>query len=216
MQTASPAIDASHGLVYPLESILDRIEPAKLFARLQPLEIELGSGDGSFLVQYAAAHPERNFIGIERLLGRLRKIDKKGRQAGLSNLRVVRIESAYFLNYLLPAHSAAALHVYFPDPWPKRKHRRHRLINEQFVALAHQALEPVGAVYLRTDDADYFEQMVRVFSASDLFRKTETPADLAAMRTDFELEFNQRGVPTLRAAYSVVPNSPAKIDQSSS
>lgn len=189
-------------MVYPLRSILERIDLSQLFSQTQPLEIELGSGDGSFLVQYASTHPERNFIGIERLLGRLRKIDKKGRQAGLKNLRAVRIESAYFLQYLLPPHAAAALHVYFPDPWPKRKHRRHRLINDQFICLADQALAPGGMLYLRTDDRDYFDQMIQVFSGSDLFRKTEAPSELAAMRTDFELEFNQRGIPTLSVAYS--------------
>ena len=77
----------------------------------------------------------------------------------MTNLRGVRIESAYFLEYLLPPRSAVALHIYFPDPWPKRKHRRHRLINERFPALARQALAPGGTVYLRTDDEDYFEQM---------------------------------------------------------
>jgi tRNA (guanine-N7-)-methyltransferase len=112
-------------LIYPLASILERLEPAKLFPKPQPLEVELGSGDGSFLAQYAARHPERNFIGVERLLGRLRKLDRKGRRAGLTNLRGVRIESAYFLEYLLPSHAASVLHVYFPDPWPKRRHRRH-------------------------------------------------------------------------------------------
>ncbi|MGA2863827.1 MAG: hypothetical protein ABSF95_05010, partial [Verrucomicrobiota bacterium] len=68
-------------LIYPLASILERLEPAKLFPKPQPLEVELGSGDGSFLAQYAARHPERNFIGVERLLGRLRKLDRKGRRA---------------------------------------------------------------------------------------------------------------------------------------
>ena len=86
-------------LIYELDSILERLDLNELFANAQPLEVELGSGDGTFLVRYAAAHPEHNFIGIERLLGRLRKIEKKGRQAGLNNLRAVRIESAYFLKY---------------------------------------------------------------------------------------------------------------------
>ena len=194
-------ISSAPELIYQLGSIVARIALKNLFSTIRPLEIELGSGDGSFLVQYAAAHPERNFVGIERLLGRLRKIDKKGRQAGLNNLRVIRIESAYFLRYLLPAHTVAGLHIYFPDPWPKRKHRRHRLINDQFPELARQALAPGGLVYLRTDDSDYFDQMTRVFCASRGFQKTETPAELAAIRTDFEEDFNRRGIVTLRAAY---------------
>jgi tRNA (guanine-N7-)-methyltransferase len=188
-------------LVYPLTSILERIEPGKLFPADQPLEVELGSGDGSFLVQYACQHPERNFIGVERLLGRLRKLDRKGRRAGLTNLRGVRIESSYFLQFLLPSHSISALHVYFPDPWPKRKHRRHRLISEQFTALAHNALAPGGHIYLRTDDQDYFDQMVGVFAGSTSFATVETPESLASLLTDFEKDFNARGIPTLRAAY---------------
>lgn len=199
---AAPAKNSPvHDLIYPLGSILARIEPETLFPQVQPLEVELGSGDGSFLVQYAQSHPERNFIGVERLLGRLRKIAKKGSRAGLMNLRAIRIESAYFLGYLLPPQSLAALHVYFPDPWPKRKHRRHRLINETFAELAYQALAPGGRVYLRTDDRDYFTQMISVFEAGDKFAETETPEELVALRTDFELEFNARGVPTLRRAY---------------
>jgi tRNA (guanine-N7-)-methyltransferase len=135
------------------------------------------------------------------LLGRIRKMDRKGRRAGLANLRGVRIESSYFLACLLPPQSAAALHIYFPDPWPKRKHRRHRLINEQFPALARKALAPRGTVYLRTDDADYFEQITRVFAASETFRSVDTPLELCMLLTDFEKEFQARGIETLRAAY---------------
>src|SRR5580698_10105408 len=113
-------------LIHRLTSILDRLNPAQLFPAAQPLEIELGSGDGSFLANYAALHPERNFIGVERLLGRLRKLDRKARRAGLTNLRALRIESAYLVEYLLPRGAATALHIYFPDPWPKRKHRKNR------------------------------------------------------------------------------------------
>lgn len=195
---------ASPSLLVELRSILERLDPAQLFPQLQPLEVELGSGDGSFLVAYAKLHPERNFIGVERLLGRIRKTDRKGRRAGLTNLRGVRIESTYFLEYLLPAHAAAAIHVYFPDPWPKRKHRRHRLINERFPELARLALAPGGVVYLRTDDADYFAQMTTVFAASPLFRAVETPAELSAVTTDFERGFNAQGIATNRAAYQLL------------
>ena len=190
-------------LLYELPSILERIELARLFPRAQPLEVELGCGDASFLIEHARRHPARNFIGVERLLGRIQKLDKKGRRGGLTNVCGVRIESAYFLEYLLPPHSATALHVYFPDPWPKKKHRRHRSINERFPALARAALAPGGAVFLRTDDADYFQQMNDVFAAATFFEKTETPMALAEITTDFEREFNARGIPTLRSAYQL-------------
>jgi tRNA (guanine-N7-)-methyltransferase len=190
-------------LIYELPTILEALDLATLFPKAQPLELELGSGDGSFLVELAAARPEHNFIGVERLLGRVRKLDRKGRRAALSNLRGVRIESSYFLRYLLPAHSATALHIYFPDPWPKRKHRRHRLINTDFPPLAQTALVPLGTVYLRTDDPDYFDQMREVFDASPLFQAIATPASLAALLTDFERDFVAQGVKTLHAAYQV-------------
>src|SRR3974390_3002818 len=131
-------------LLYELPTILERIQPAQLFAGNQPLEVELGCGDASFLAEYARQNPQTNFIGVERLLGRLQKLDKKCRRLGLTNTRGVRIESAYFLEFLLPPHSAEALHIYFPDPWPKKKHRRHRLISERFPALASPAPAPAG------------------------------------------------------------------------
>jgi len=203
MQPETASAEKSPSLIYPLSSIVERIDVAKLFPVNQPLEVELGSGDGSFLAEYARLHPGHNFIGVERLLGRMRKLDRKGRRAGLTNLRGVRIESAYFLEYLLPPRSAVALHIYFPDPWPKRKHRRHRLINERFPALARQALTPGGTVYLRTDDQDYFGQMLGVFAAGPAFRPVETPAALSGLLTDFEKDFQARGVSTLRAAYRI-------------
>ena len=111
--------------------------------------------------------------------------------------------SSYFLQYLLPRHSAAALHIYFPDPWPKRKHWRHRLINERFPALAVQALAPGGVVYLRTDDRPYFAEMTRIFQSAAALREVDTPPELAALHTDFERDFLARGISTLSAAYKV-------------
>ncbi len=196
-------VEGHNNLVVQLASVIAPLNLEVLFPAPQQLEVELGCGDASFLVEYARRHPDRNFIGVERLLGRLRKLDRKGCRAGLTNLRGVQIESSYFLQYLLPRHSAAALHIYFPDPWPKKKHRKNRLINVSFPRLARAALVPDGVVYLRTDDADYFAQMTEVFGGSAEFRAAETPAGLADLPTDFECEFHARGIRTLRAAYRV-------------
>jgi tRNA (guanine-N7-)-methyltransferase len=172
-----------------------------MFPVPQPLEVELGTGDGSFLEQWARQWPERNFLGVERLLGRLRKLDRKGRRAGLQNLRLMRIEAAYFLEYLLPHRSTAVLHLYFPDPWPKRKHRRNRLVNEQFPELVSRVLQPRGTLYLRTDDTDYFAQMLQVFANDRRFAPLPTPDIVKRVVTDFERGFHAQGIPTQHAAY---------------
>ena len=197
------ATAAAPSLIHQPASFVERLDVAQMFPSAQPLEVELGAGDGSFLVQWAKTNPERNFIGVERLLGRLRKIDRKGRRAGLSNLRALRIEAGYAVEYLLPVGVTQALHVYFPDPWPKKKHRRRRLVNVRFTELAARALVPGGVVYLRTDDADYFGQMMEVFRANAAFREVPTPPELSAVVTDFERDFNADGIPTLRAAYQL-------------
>jgi tRNA (guanine-N7-)-methyltransferase len=206
----TPAVVGSVGatrsasLLHPLTSIVERLDLASLFPKAQPVEVELGSGDGSFLVEYARLHPDRNFLGVERLLGRLRKLDRKGRRAGLANLRGLRIEAAYFVEYLLRPQSVAAFHVYFPDPWPKRKHQARRLINARFVQAAGQALRPGGVLYLRTDSDEYSAQMQAVFAAEQRFCAVDTPPALSALLTDFERDFQTQGKRTLRAAYQAV------------
>jgi tRNA (guanine-N7-)-methyltransferase len=203
LNTDAPQAPAAT-IIHPLASVVERLDLGRMFARAQPLEVELGSGDGSFLAQFAARHGQRNFIGVERLLGRLRKLDRKARRLGLDNVRAVQIEASYLLEYLLPTASAEALHVYFPDPWPKRRHHQRRLVNERFPALARQALAGGGVVYLRTDNADYFQRMKQVFAASAFFEETPTPEELAATLTDFERGFLAKGVQTLRAAFRAV------------
>ncbi len=190
--------------VFRPDSYIERLDLSKLFPVANPLEVELGAGDGSFLAQWAKLHPDRNFLGVERLLGRLRKIDRKASRIGLANLRLMRMEASYFTEYLLPLASVSALHIYFPDPWPKRKHRKNRLIQAEFAAAVAKALVPQGVVYLRTDDSDYFAQMKNVFNSLQSFREVPTPADLQNVITDFERGFAAKGVATLRAAYMKV------------
>ena len=188
-------------LLHEFRTILQPLNLAEHFPTAQPLEVELGCGDGSFIVEWARRNPGRNLLGVERLTGRIRKPDKRGRRLGLTNLSLVRIEIGYFLEYLLPPASTDTIHVYFPDPWPKVKHARHRLINERFTALARRALKPGGVVHLRTDHVDYFAQMLAVFRADTAFTEVETPAELSAVTTDFEREFNAQGIPTNRSSW---------------
>lgn len=195
-------------VIFRPDSWVDPIPIPPLFPSEQPLEVELGSGDGSFLAQWAAAHRDRNFLGVERLLGRLRKLDRKSQRLGLTNIRLLRIEASYFLGYLLPRNSVAALHLYFPDPWPKRKHRKNRLVNAEFATAVSRVLIPGGVLHLRTDDADYFEQMRSVLDPDPRFQLIEPPADLVAVVTDFERQFNSQGIPTRRASYRLAAQAP--------
>jgi tRNA (guanine-N7-)-methyltransferase len=198
MQSQPALAPQTESLIHTPKSYFETLDLDELFPVIRPLELELGSGDGSFLVDYARANPDRNFLGVERLLGRLRKIDRKGRRAGVDNLRAIRVEASYLLEYMLPPESACALHIYFPDPWPKRKHLRKRLINERFTALARRVLKDAGQIHMRTDDAHYFQQMNSVFESQPGFRVIEPAPALVAVLTDFERDFLAKGVTTLR------------------
>ena len=185
--------------------VMQRLDFPALFSNANPVEIELGAGDGSFLIQRALAAPERNFLGVERLLGRLRKVDRKARRAQLTNVRCLRVEASYVLEWMIPAGGITALHLYFPDPWPKRRHWKRRLVNEDFARVAHVALAPQGLVLLRTDHAGYFEAMESAFGSHAGFERVPTPPELPPLLTDFEREFHARGIPTHHAAYRRLP-----------
>ncbi len=192
---------ADSSLICRPDSYVEPLDFSRVFFESRPVEIELGAGDGGFIVQWAALNPDRNFLAVERLLGRLRKVDRKGRRAGLHNLRCLRLEASYFMTYLVPATSVSALHIYYPDPWPKRKQRKHRLINEVFVEAVFRTLVIAGKVYVRTDDENYFAQITLVFDSHSRFARTETPEELAGVLTDFERDFHMQGKATLRGAW---------------
>ena len=164
-----------------------------------PLEVDLGSGDGSFLVEMTRRHPERNFLGVERLLGRVRKTCRRMARLGALNGRILRVESHYLVRHLLPRGSAQVLHVMFPDPWPKRHHQPRRLIQTGFLDDAHAALAPGGELRLTTDDLPYFQHMRAVFEAHCGFvEEPWTPGD-DYPQTDFERHFRGQGLPIHRA-----------------
>lgn len=150
---------------------------------------------------HAAKHPDRDFIGIERLLMRLRRLGKKIDRAGLTNVRLLRIESAYALQHLLPPHRVSVFYIFFPDPWPKRRHHPRRLVSAAFVKLVAWSLAPGGTVHAATDHADYGEHIRRCFTANPDFELAPTFVPPEDERTDFELEFLAKGATITRCSY---------------
>ena len=171
----------------------------ELFDRSQPLEIDIGFGKGRFLLTRSRRRPDHNVLGIERMLRRLRKVDRKAVRAGLTNVRVMRVEAYYALRYLIPAKSVSACYIFFPDPWPKKRHHRHRLMGPEALDALNRILLPGGRVHLATDHYPYFEEVKsRVLDDTRFVEITPYQRDLEET-TEFEHMF-QRQRPT--AAFS--------------
>jgi len=154
---------------YVPKSLTEPLNFSEIFPRSAPIEIDLGCGDGAFLTAMAHSHPEHNFLGIERLLGRVSKVCHKVAREDLKNARVLRIEVAYAVSNLLPAGSIAAFHLLFPDPWPKRRHHSRRAFTTEFLSRIHRALIGGGLFHVATDHADYFHQIEHVIAATNTF-----------------------------------------------
>jgi tRNA (guanine-N7-)-methyltransferase len=165
----------------------------EIFGRRAPVEVDLGCGDGSYLAAIAAANRENDFLGVERLLGRVRRTCRRIEHQGLTNVRVLRFEISYVVERLLPEASISAFHIMFPDPWPKRRHAPRRLVNDKFFAALHRALIPEGAVHIATDDTEYFRQITRLVSQSPLFAVAPEVVALTAT-SKFERRFTQDGI----------------------
>jgi tRNA (guanine-N7-)-methyltransferase len=175
----------------------ERLDLRAVYGRFAPLEVDLGCGDGSFLVAIAEKNPEHNFLGIERLAGRVGRACRRIERARLGNARVLRVEISYVVERLLPENSVTAFHLMFPDPWPKRRHASRRLVTEDFLALMHRALRADGTVRVSTDDSAYFRQINQLVSQSPLFvvNRASIPSFAASK---FEKRFTLEGVPIHR------------------
>jgi len=172
-----------------LKSAATSFDLAKTFGREAPLHVDLGCGDGSFLCALAQQLPEKNFLGIERLIKRVEKARRKART--IDNVRILRTEISYAVRYLLPAGSVETFYLLFPDPWPKRRHQRRRIVTSDFLNSVQVALEQNGVIYIATDYLDYFQEIKKIAESTPGFAIDDADVDLP--QSKFALTFQQKG-----------------------
>jgi tRNA (guanine-N7-)-methyltransferase len=176
-------------IVQPQGWVTNRLDPEKIFGRKAPLRVDLGCGDGSFLCALAQRMPRQNFLGIERLSRRVRSAARKA--ASLGNVRLLQMESSYAVSHMLPARSVDTFYLLFPDPWPKRRHHRRRIVTADFLNSIHTALGNNGVTYIATDHLDYFRNIKEIAESNRGFAIDDADVDLP--QSKFGLIFGQKG-----------------------
>jgi tRNA (guanine-N7-)-methyltransferase len=169
------------------------LQPAAVFGRQAPLVLEIGFGMGGATAAIAAARPQDDFLGVEVHEPGVGALLKRIGEQGLTNLRIVRHDAVEVLQQMIAPGTLAAVHVFFPDPWPKKRHHKRRLIQPPLVALIASRLAPGGVLHCATDWEPYAEQMLHVLSQEPLLRNT---AAGYAARPDYRplTKFEARGL----------------------
>jgi tRNA (guanine-N7-)-methyltransferase len=193
--------DAASQVMVPCGGNYFTVELERLFGRRAPLEIELGAGRGDFIIERASAMPERDFLAIETASTIAQLMAIRAARRGLTNLRVIRMDARTLVNLMLPPASIDACHIYFPDPWPKERHVKHRLFTPWFVASLARALKPGAPLFFATDVAVYAERGFAMLFAGGFQRLTL--AVPGASKTGFAQKFIAEGRPIYDGAFAV-------------
>jgi tRNA (guanine-N7-)-methyltransferase len=172
-------------------------DPAGVFGRVAPLEVEIGSGRARFLVAAARANPAHDFLGLERSLSYYRVCRERVARARLANARVLRADGRMFTESLEPG-SVRAFHVYFPDPWPKKKQRKRRLLDAVTLDLLARRLEPDGTLRIATDHAGYGRAIRSLLDTVETLEAVAWDALPPPPPTNYEVKYQAEGRPIWR------------------
>jgi tRNA (guanine-N7-)-methyltransferase len=191
---------------------LESLDWAEVFGNHNPVEVEIGTGKAGFLLRRAQAHPQRNFLGIEWANQFFRFAADRLRRWGVQNARMVRTDASHFIRGQCPRASLSVLHVYHPDPWPKKRHHKRRLFKQPFVDAAVACLVPGGRCAVQTDHAEYFQVISRLLRAHPELEETdfddpEFGIDAGSVASNYELKYLPEGREMYRIA--VVRRRPA-------
>jgi tRNA (guanine-N7-)-methyltransferase len=178
------------------------IEPDAIFGRPAPLEIEIGAGRGDFILEYASANPEKNFLAVELsgTVGQL--LAMRCGRAELPNVRVAKMDARTLVNLMLADASVAAFHIYYPDPWPKERHIKHRMVSPYFVRNLSRTLSENGAVYAASDVKEWAEEIFAMLEAGNFQRIDKEPP--GAKRSAFGRKYMAQGKPVYFASFEKV------------
>ena len=169
------------------------IDLAAVFGRAAPHVLEIGFGMGETTAAIAQANPATDYLGIEVHAPGVGNLLMLMEAAGIANLRVIRYDAVEVLRHMLPEASLDGAHIFFPDPWPKKRHHKRRLIQPEFVALLASRLKPGGYLHLATDWEEYAQQMLEVLRGEPLLENTA--ADFAPRPgTRPQTKFESRGL----------------------
>ncbi len=179
---------------------------ARLFERDQPLEVEIGSGRGLFLVNAGLTRPQTNFLGIEYDFKEARRGARRLQKRALGNVRVLGADARVVLSKYLTDAAAAAMHVYFPDPWWKRRHKKRRIFNAEFLVEAARIVVPGGLLHAWTDVEEYFGVMTTLVAENPDFVPLPPPDERPSQHdmdyhTSFERKKRKLGLPIFRARW---------------
>jgi tRNA (guanine-N7-)-methyltransferase len=193
--------DTSRILFDPEE--LDRpLNLVELFGSIRPVEIEVGCGKGRFLIESAESNPERGYIGLEYAKAYARTITLRSARQRLTNLRLARTEATWFFEECLGDASLDGFHLLYPDPWPKTRHHKRRLIQHSFLRELRRILKPGAQINIATDHRGYYDWMMEHFAAWKGtflldFNVIDSPGELRQFsgRTNYEIKFAEEGRP---------------------
>jgi tRNA (guanine-N7-)-methyltransferase len=192
LRKPDPELDLS-GYLFELAAIPRPFNSAEFFGREAPLEIEVGSGKGLFLQNVAQNHPDRSFLGCEIAKKYAKHCAARLAQRSLSNAKMVCGDANQLFSECLPDAIAAAVHVYFPDPWWKKRHKKRRVLNESFIRQIERVLIPGGELHFWSDVQEYFDSTLEIIAASTgLKGPSEVPEREAAHNLDFQTHFERR------------------------
>jgi tRNA (guanine-N7-)-methyltransferase len=176
-----------------------------VFGNEHPVEIEVGFGKGLFLLSSCQQRPAVNFLGIEIVRKYALFTATRFAKRGLANVRLVCGDARRFLADHVPAGSVQAIHVYFPDPWWKKRHLKRRVFTGEFAALCERSLQPDGRLFVSTDVEEYFEVIVKTVAENTrLVRQEEKPAAVPGSEalTNFEKKYREEGRPIFGAVFA--------------
>ncbi|NLY64597.1 MAG: tRNA (guanosine(46)-N7)-methyltransferase TrmB [Alcaligenaceae bacterium] len=165
----------------------------KVFGRNAPTILEIGFGMGETTEKIAIERHNENFLGVEVFNAGVGAMLKRIEESGITNVRIIQHDAVEVVKNMLPENSLAGVHIYFPDPWPKKRHHKRRLIQPEFIRLLASRLQPGGYIHCATDWENYAEQMLEVLSAEPLLANTaENYAEKPAYRP--QTKFETRGL----------------------